>query len=310
MKNSNDIISKINSKYAYMSKGQKVLSAYITDNVEQAAFLTASKLGKEVGVSESTVVRFAIFLGYKGYPEFQKAIEDVLKTRLNGSEREKISYGSVKKSKVLRSVLSSDAQRIQETLELSDEDTFNMAVEMIGGARSVYIIGLRNCSPLAEILAMNLRVMISDVRVLNSTNASELFERLLYVGPRDVVIGISFPRYSMRTLKALEFAASRNAKIITLTDSFHSPVNLYSSCNLLAVTDMSSIVESMVAPLSIINALTIRLSMKKQKEVSQALEALDNLWEEYDVTGNDELEFVDDKIKFRFSRGNEGDRDE
>ncbi|MCR5785122.1 MAG: MurR/RpiR family transcriptional regulator [Eubacterium sp.] len=300
MKNTNDIISKINSKYAYMSKGQKLLSSYITDNIEHAAFLTASKLGEEVGVSESTVVRFAGFLGYKGYPEFQKAVEDVLKSRLYNNDKDKVNYGNVKKSKVLRSVLSSDAQRIQETLELSDEDTFNAAVDMIAGARTIYIIGLRYCSPLAEILAMNLRLMVSDVRVLNSTNASELFERLLYVSSRDVVIGISFPRYSMRTLKALEFASSRNAKIITLTDSYHSPVNLYSSCNLLAVTDMSTIIESMVAPLSIINALTMRLTMKKQKEVSLALEALDNLWEEYDVAGNDDIEFLDDKIKFRF----------
>ncbi len=300
MKNSNDILSRINSKYASMSKGQKILSAYITDHFDQAAFLTAANLGKEVGVSESTVVRFAIFLGYKGYPEFQKAIEAVVKGKLDSSDSSRPAYANVHKSKVLREILAADMQRINETLELSDESTFNAAVEMLSSARTIYIIGLRNCAPLADIMAANLRMLFSDVRVLNSTNTSELFEQLLFIGPRDVVFGISFPRYSMRTLKALEFANNRNAKIITLTDSFNSPVNLYSSCNLIAVTDMSSIVESMVAPLSVINALTIRLSMKKSKELTSSLETLDELWEQYEVAGNDELEFVDDKIKFRY----------
>lgn len=300
MKNSNDILSRINSKYASMSKGQKILSAYITDHFDQAAFLTAAGLGKEVGVSESTVVRFASFLGYKGYPDFQRAIESVVKGKLDNNDNSRTAYGNINKSKVLRTVLAADSQRIKETLELSDEDTFEAAVEMLGSSRTIYIIGLRNCAPLADIMAASLRLIFSDVRVLNSTNSSELFEQLLFVGPEDVVFAISFPRYSMRVLKALEFANNKNARIITLTDSFNSPVSLYSSCNLIAVTDMSSIIESMVAPLSVINALIIRLSIKRAHAVTHSLDTLDEIWEQYEVSGNDELEFVDDKIKFRY----------
>ena len=300
MKQTNDIISRMNSKYASMSKGQRILSAYISDNIDQAAFLTAARLGKEVGVSESTVVRFAIFLGYKGYPEFQRSIEEVVRSRLDTNQNAKIYYGEIKKSKVLKSVLSADAERINETLATLDEQTFQAAVSTIAKAKTIYIIGVRACAPLAMFLGYHLGSLFPVVRTLTTADANTLFEDLIHVTEKDVVIGISFPRYSMVTLKALEFANSRNAKVVTLTDTVHSPVNLYSSCNLLARSDMSSIIESMAAPMSVINALVISLSMKRQKELIDYMDTMDQIWDEFEVPGNDELEYLDDKIRFRY----------
>lgn len=300
MKTSSDILRRMNSRYASMSKGQKILSAYISDNFDKAAFLTAAKLGNEVGVSESTVVRFAIFLGYKGYPEFQKALEEVVRSRLDENQSTKIYYGKIKKSKVLQSVLAADAERIKETLHMIDEQTFNTAVDTVLSARTIYIVGVRGSAPLAQFLGFQLNSIFPDVRILGSGNATEVFEHMMHISEQDVCIGISFPRYSMLTLKALEFATNQNAKVITITDSVYSPMNLYSSCNLLARSDMSSVVESMVAPMSVINALIIAISMKCQKQVLAAMDTMDHIREEYLVGGNDELEYVDDKVRFRY----------
>lgn len=305
---SNDLSSRINEVYGKLSKGHKLLAAYITDNYDRAAFLTASKLGETVGVSESTVVRFATHLGYKGYPEFQGALQDQVRGKLDSMQRMEVTYGRIGQSKILEAVLKGDEEKIHSTLEKMDQNAFELAVDTILQAKNIYVIGLRSCAPLASFLAFYLTMMFENVHLLQTNSANEIFEQMLRIGKEDVMIGISFPRYSMRTLKALEFANNRSAKVITLTDSIHSPMNLYSSCNLIAESDMSSIVDSLVAPLSVINALIVALCMKKQREVAGTLEELEDLWEEYQVFGNDEINYVDDSIKMRYAKI--GDADE
>jgi len=302
MSNSNQILNRINERYSCMSKGQKILATYITDNFDKAVFLTAAKLGEEVGVSESTVVRFATHLGYRGYPEFQKALADMLTTKLHSSKRTEVTYGRMDKSKVLESVLRADYERIQKTIDTIDESAFNLAIELLLQAKKIYVIGIRSCAPLAEFLAFHLNLIFKEVKLIHSNSSSELFEQMMYIGKDDVIVGISFPRYSMRTLKAMEFANNRNAKVITLTDSVHSPLNLYSSCNLIAASDMGSVLDSLVAPLSVINALIMAVCMKKQKEVVKNLDELEEIWNEYQVYESDEINLIDDSIRIRYTR--------
>ena len=306
--NTNDLTSRINECYGSLSKGQKLLATYITDNYDKAVFLTAAKMGQVVGVSESTVVRFATHLGYKGYPEFQKALEEMVRNKLNSIQRMEVTYGRISQSHILETVLQSDQEKIKDTLEHIDEHAFELAVDTIIKAKHIYIVGIRSCAPLAAFMAFYFNLMFENVTLLQTNNSSELFEQMVRISKDDVIIGISFPRYSMRTLKAMEFANNRNAKVITLTDSVHSPMNLYSSCNLIARSDMASIVDSLVAPLSVINALIVALCMKKQGEVAKTLETLEDIWNEYQVYENDEINYIDDKIKMRYAKL--GDADE
>ena len=301
MSSTNDLMNRINERYPVLSKGQKLLAAYITDNYDKAVFLTAAKLGEVVGVSESTVVRFAMHLGYKGYPQFQQALADLVRGKLDSVQRMENVYGRISQSEILAAVLKSDADRIQETLGIIDEQTFDLAVETILHARKIYVIGIRSCAPIAEFLAFYLNLMMDHVQLLHTTSSSEVFEQMLHISKEDVIIGISFPRYSKRVLKAIEFANSQKAKVITLTDSVHSPMNLYSSCNLIAQSDMSSIVDSLVAPLSVINALIMAVCMKRQKKVVKNLEFLEQVWEEYQIYGKDEIDYIDDSINMRYA---------
>ncbi len=302
MSNTNELTNRMNEKYSSMSKGQKLLATYITDNYDKAVFLTAEKLGRIVGVSESTVVRFATFLGYKGYPEFQKALEELVRNKLNSIQRMEVTYGRITQSQILETVLQSDAEKIKNTLEHIDQNAFELALDIILNAKHIYIIGIRSCAPLASFLAFYFNLMFDNVHLLHTNNSSELFEQMVRISQDDVIIGISFPRYSMRTLKAMEFANNRSAKVITLTDSIHSPMNLYSSCNLIAKSDMASIVDSLVAPLSVINALIVALCMRKQSEVAQTLEMLEDIWDEYQVYENDEINHIDDHMKMRYAK--------
>lgn len=302
MSNTNELTNRINQAYSSMSKGQKLLATYITDNYDKAVFLTAAKLGEVVGVSESTVVRFASHLGYKGYPEFQKALEEMVRNKLNSIQRMEVTYGRITQSQILETVLQADAEKIKYTLENIDQNAFELAVDIILKAKTIYIVGIRSCAPLASFLAFYLNLMFDHVVQLNTNNSSELFEQMVRISDKDVIIGISFPRYSMRTLKAMEFANNRNAKVITLTDSVHSPMNLYSSCNLIASSDMASIVDSLVAPLSVINALIVALCMKKRGEVVKTLEELENIWDEYQVYESDEINYIDDSLKMRYAK--------
>lgn len=300
--NTNDLTSRINECYGSLSKGQKILATYITDNYDKAVFLTAAKMGQVVGVSESTVVRFATHLGYKGYPEFQKALEEMVRNKLNSIQRMEVTYGRISQSHILETVLQSDQEKIKDTLEHIDEHAFELAVDTIIKAKHIYIVGIRSCAPLAAFMAFYFNLMFENVTLLQTNNSSELFEQMVRISKDDVIIGISFPRYSMRTLKAMEFANNRNAKVITLTDSVHSPMNLYSSCNLIARSDMASIVDSLVAPLSVINALIVALCMKKQGEVAKTLETLEDIWNEYQVYENDEINYIDDSIKVHYAK--------
>lgn len=310
MSNTNDLLNRVNNKYSKMSKGQKLLSAYITDNYDKAVFLTAAKMGKTVGVSESTVVRFATFLGYKGYPEFQNALEELVRNKLNSVQRMEVTYGHINQSEILESVLQSDAEKLKSTLDKIDHNAFELAVETILNARRIYVVGIRSCAPLASFLSFYLNLMFEDVHLLQTNSSSELFEQMFRIDEQDVIIGISFPRYSMRTLKALEFANNRNAKVITITDSIHSPMNLYSSCNLIADSDMASIVDSLVAPLSVINALIVALCMKKQKEVAGTLTGLEEIWDEYQVYEKDEIDYIDDAVKIHYAKLKEMNQNE
>ena len=290
------------------SKGQKRLANYIMTSYDKAVFLTAARLGKAVAVSESTVVRFAMQLGYEGYPQFQEALEELVRTKLNSIQRIEIASGQMSQSKVLEYILDADAEKIKLTKDEIDKKAFEQAVETISSARTIYVIGIRSCAPIASFLSFYLNLIFDDVRNINTNNSSELFEQMIRINEEDVIIGISFPRYSVRTLKALEFANNRNAKVIAITDSKHSPMNLYSSCNLLARSDMASIVDSLVAPLSVVNALIVALCMKKKDKVINNLETLEEIWDEYQVYNKDELDVVSENVVEKFR--NIGEKDE
>lgn len=303
----NELILRMEGKYSKMSKGQRRLADYVRENYDKAVFLTAAKLGETVGVSESTVVRFAIQLGYKGYPGFQKALEELVKNRLNSIQRMEVAYGRISQSEILETVLQSDIDKIKQTLAVIDHKAFNLAIDTILNARKIYVIGIRSCAPLASFFSFYLNLVCDNVTPVTTNSSSEIFEQLIRIGEEDVIVGISFPRYSMRTLKALEFASNRKAKVITLTDSIHSPMNLYSSCNLIARSDMASIVDSLVAPLSVINSLIVALCMKKQKEVVSTLETLEKIWGEYQVYSGDELNPVGTSLPDEVEEGSTED---
>lgn len=290
-----DILGRINERYKSMSKSHKAIAAFIQEHYEQAVFMTAAKMGEELGISESTVVRFASGLGYEGYPEFQKELEEWVKGKLNSVQRIGVKYGRSSQSEILSSVLGSDIEKIQDTIDNMDPNAFEMAVNIILEAKNIYIIGLRSCAPLANFLHFYLNMIRGGVILLSTTSVSETFEQMIKIDEKDAFIGISFPRYSMRTLKTLEFANDRNAKVISITDSIHSPMCMYSSCNLLARSDMVSIVDSLVAPLSVINALVVALCLKRPQEVKKNLETLEEVWNNYQVYLNDEINFIDEE---------------
>ena len=302
MESQNDLIHRIRGQKK-MSKGQKRIAEYLELHYDKAAFLTAARLGTAAGVSESTVVRFAIGLGYEGYPQFQQALEEYVRHKLNSIQRIEVTSGLLQERGVLESVLLSDAEKIRVTMETIDKRAFEKAVDTMLKAKTIYVIGIRSCAPLASFLSFYLNLIFQDVRALLTSNSSELFEQMIHIGEEDVIIGISFPRYSMRTLKALEFANNRNAKVITITDSKNSPMNLYSSCSLLAKSDMASIVDSLVAPLSVINALIVSLCMKKQKNVIETLENLEEIWDEYQVYNNDEIDMPKNQMEIKLEAG-------
>ena len=296
MEQTDNLLVRIQKKYNTFSKGQKNLADYIIKNYDKAVFLTASRLGKEVGVSESTTVRFATQLGYKGFPEFHRALEELVRNRLTSIQRMEVTYGHVPQGEILDTIFQSDIEKIKMTMESIDHNAFELAVDTLLEARTIYIVGIRSCAPLASFLGFYLNLILDDVRLVQTNSASEIFEQMIRINEKDVIIGISFPRYSMRTLKAIEFANNRNAKVITITDSVHSPINLYSSCNLIAKSDMASIVDSLVAPLSVVNALVVALCMKRQSEVVNTLESMEKIWDEYQVYSSDEMNHVESSV--------------
>lgn len=302
-----DILSRISERYTKMSKSHKVIASYILEHYDQAVFMTAAKLGETLGISESTVVRFASGIGYEGYPEFQKALEDCVKGKLSNIQKMDAKYGRSSQSEVLTSVLTADIEKLQHTIDHLDPAAFESAVSTILEAETIYIMGLRSNEPLAEFLHFYLNMIRGGVVLLKTTSVSETFEQMIRIHEKDCFIGISFPRYSMRTLKAMEFANDRNAKVIAITDSTHSPMSLYSSCNLLARSDMVSIVDSLVAPLSVINALVVALCLKCPQDVRKNLEMLEETWNNYQVYLNDEINFIDDEPILNYSLRREQD---
>lgn len=298
MEKNYDIISRINEHYPRMSKSQRVIAAYIEEHYDQAVFMTAAKMGQTLGISESTVVRFAASIGYDGYPELQKALEEWVKDKINSVQKMGVKYGGSTQSEILTSVMNADMEKIQDTISNLDLAAFETAVDTILEAENIYIIGLRSCEPLADFLQFYLNMIRGNVKLIKTTSVTEIFEQMIRIGEKDAIIGISFPRYSMRTLKAMEFANDRNAKVITITDSVHSPMNLYSSCNLCARSDMVSIVDSLVAPLSVINALVVALCMKSPDRAKESLQLLEDAWNNYQVYLNDEINFIDEEPMF------------
>jgi len=296
-----DILTRISKKYDKMSKGHKTIANFISEHYDQAVFMTAAKLGSTLGISESTVVRFASGIGYSGYPEFQKALEECVQGKLNSVQRMDAKYGKSSQSEVLTSVITADIEKLQHTIDNLDPAAFESSINTILEAETVYIMGLRSNEPLAGFLHFYLNMVRGNVVLLKTTSVSETFEQMIRISERDCFIGISFPRYSMRTLKAMEFARDRNAKVIAVTDSVYSPMCLYSSCNLLARSDMVSIVDSLVAPLSVINALVVALCLRCPQEVKRNLEMLEETWNNYQVYLNDEINFIDDEPILNYS---------
>lgn len=276
-------MSKIQSGMSEFSKGQRLIARYIIEHYDKAAFMTASKLGATVGVSESTVVRFATELGYGGYPHLQKALQEMIRNKLTAVQRMEVTNDRMGNRDVLRAVLNSDIEKIRLTLDELDQETFNTIVEEILKAKHIYILGVRSSYALSSFIGFYFNLMFDNVRLVHTTSASEAFEQILRVGEGDVVLGISFPRYSRRTLKALEYARDSGATAIALTDSRLSPLSQAAHYTLIAKSDMASFVDSLVAPLSVINALIVALGMRKQEEVSNIFNKLETIWDEYQV---------------------------
>lgn len=276
-------MTRIQDQYPKLSKGQKLLAGYIREHYDKAVYLTASKLGAIVGVSESTVVRFALELGYEGYPSMQRALEELVKNKLTAIQRMEVSQGRVDPDRILSSVLQMDMENIKLTLEQVNEEAFRKATQAILRARKVYILGVRSCSVLANFLSFYLNLIFENVHQVMTNSASETFEQMLQLSSQDVVICISFPRYSKRTVRAAEFAKSRGATVVSITDSDMSPLVSVSDYVLMAQSDMVSFVDSLVAPLSLINALILALSSARREEIAKSLETLEQIWKEYDV---------------------------
>ena len=283
-----------------MSKSQRALANYILNNLDSAVFCTAYQLGRICSVSESTAVRFASFLGYRGFPELTHAMEELVHHKISVINKETVTIGRINDEGLLASVINSDIEKLQATFSAIDENAFTAAVNTILSARKIYIIGVRSCAGLAQFLNFNLSMIFENVVNVSTCLSSEVFEQLMHIGSEDVLIGISFPRYSMVTLKALEFANNRQASVITLTDSIHSPMNMYSSCNLITPSTMSNVTDSLVAPMSVINALVLALCREKRTHVSETLKELEKIWDNYQVTGSDEINLVSDSVHMDF----------
>lgn len=281
-----DVLVRIRESYDSLSKGQKKLADYIRDHYEKAVYLTAAKLGDVVGVSESTVVRFASELGYDGYPGMQRAMEETIRTRLTALQRMEVSRANIDEDHLVNSVLQGDLMNIRETLNMVSEKDFDMATEMIQGARRIYVLGVRSSAPLASYLGYYLNLFFGNVDLVVTNSISETFEQILKIGPEDCMVGISFPRYSKRTVKAMEYARSRGAKVVAVTDNDQSPIAASADCVLKAYSSMISFVDSLVGPMSLMNALIVAISRDRQEEVESNLAKLENIWKEYDVYEN------------------------
>ena len=278
-----DILDILEERVHTFSKGQRRIAAYITEDYDKAAFMTASRLGKAVGVSESTVVRFAVELGYDGYPSMQKAMQEMVLNRLTSVQRMGVTNDRIGDQDVLSMVLQADADKLRQTNETVDREAFRTSVNAILKARKIYILGVRSASMLASFLGYYLNYMFGNVQIVTTSGTSEMFEKLVGVGSDDAVIAISFPRYSTSTVKGVQYCRSVGATVIGLTNSHLSPLGQNSDYVLVAKSDMVSLVDSLVAPLSVINALIVALAADREKEIAKTFDTLERVWEEYNV---------------------------
>lgn len=265
------------------SKSQKIISNYILENYDKAAYMTASRLGATVNVSESTVVRYAIELGFEGYPEFQHALQEIVRTRLTSFQRMEVTNNLIGDSDILTKVLLSDIDKIKRTVEDIDRQAFDRAVDSIVNAKHIYILGLGSASVLASSLNHSLRMIFDDVKLIQASSATEIYEQTISIGKGDVMIAISFPRYSKKLVNSVSFAKNSGAGVIALTDSEASPIAASADQALYARSDMASFSDSLVAPLSVINALVVAVARKKKDELTVRLHQLEQIWEEYNV---------------------------
>nr|MCR4943292.1 MurR/RpiR family transcriptional regulator [Clostridium sp.] len=279
---SKDLMRIIQVKFPKLSKGQKLIAEYILKNYDKAAFMTAAKLGDSVGVSESTVVRFANELGFLGYPKLQKALQELIKNKLTTVQRLELSKDLISDGDTLKGVLKADMENIRATLEKINPYTFEQVLNSIFEAKKIYIIGLRSSTALAEFLGFYLNIILQNVRMV-SYGISDIFEQMINVGEGDLVIGIGFPRYATKTIDALDFSKRRGAKVLALTDSLLSPLASHADYTLIAQSNMASFVDSLVAPLSVINALIIAVGMREKESISDTFTNLELIWRDYNV---------------------------
>lgn len=278
-----DLLIVIEQKMPTFSKGQKMIAKYVLENYDKAAYMTASRLGAEVSVSESTVVRFADELGFGGYPAFQQSLQEIVRTKLTSFQRIEVTNNLIGDGDVLTKVLMSDCDKIKRTLEESNREAFDGAVKSLIHAKNIYIMGIRSSSYLAGFLNYNLRMIFDNVRIVQTTSGSEMFEQIINMGRDDVMVAISFPRYSKRIINAVDFAKNAGADVIAITDSPLSPIAAPATHLLVAHSDMVSFVDSLVAPMSIINAIIVAVAREKQDELTERLRQLEEIWDEYDV---------------------------
>lgn len=283
MESSDNLLVRIQGKMPQLSKGQKRIASFIIEQYDKAAYITAAKLGEAVGVSESTVVRFAGEMGFDGYPGLQRALQAMIRTQLTAAQRMGVASDRMGSGDILTAVLESDIDNIRATLAQIDREQFQKIVSTLLQAKTIYLLGARSCASLAGFLGFYFNMMFKDVRVVQASTGSEVFEQIYRIESGDVMVGISFPRYSRRTLKAIRYAKDRNATVIGLTDSETSPIAGEADMTLFARSDMASFADSLVAPFSVINALIVAVSMRKKQEISGTFEQLERAWDEYQV---------------------------
>ena len=257
-----NLLKEIKDRMPTFSKGQKLISGYILENYDKAAYMTAAKLGSIVNVSESTVVRFAIELGFDGYPDFQHSLQEIVRTKLTSFQRIEVTNNLIGDGDVLTKVLLADSDKIRHTLDEIDRADFETAVDKIVGARKIYVVGARSSGALASFLGHSLGMIFDEVKLVEPSSGSEIFEQIVGIGESDALIAISFPRYSKKIINAVDYAKHKGANVIAITDSATSPIAPQADQILLARSDMASFVDSLVAPLSIINAIVVAVSRK------------------------------------------------
>ena len=280
-----DVLHIIQESMTGFSKGQRRIAAYILSDYDKAAFMTANKLGTVVGVSESTVVRFAAELGYDGYPAMQKALQEIVRSKLTSIQRIRASNDRLFGSDVVTTVLQTDMDKIRSAIESVDRSAFERVVDKLIGARHIYILGVRSSSFLAGYLHFYFHLIFDNVTLVTSNSAGDILESILRIGPGDVLIGISFPRYSQSTVMGVRFAHDRGADVVAITDSSLSPLYPMASTSLLASSDMISFVDSLVAPFSLLNALIVAAGHRKDADIAQIFDRLEGIWDEYGVFG-------------------------